>query len=141
MHSHIPRGLALVLTLTSLCFAQSQFNTRPAAPLVRQGDEIVVCGQLFHTSAPVVLWMVPGGYDAYRVEKHFSSPATRPAAATSRATSGPTSRAWRDRQSVSIGYSQRKAPLTDEEVEQTRNGNWTLPMLQDKVDQFVLHYD
>src|SRR5512138_3608278 len=53
--------------------------------LQRRGDEIVVCGQFFHTGAPVVLWMDPGGYDAYRVEPRFaaaSQPATasRPAA-------------------------------------------------------------
>ena len=40
-------------------------------PLARRGDEIVVCGQLFHTTAPVVLWTDPGGYDAYRVERRF----------------------------------------------------------------------
>src|SRR4051812_36601471 len=40
--------------------------------LVRSGDEIIVCGQLFHTGAPVVTWMDPGGYDAYRVETRFT---------------------------------------------------------------------
>lgn len=50
---------------------------RPGRPLERAGDEIVVCGRLVHTGAPVVLWLDPGGYDAYRVECRFS-PATRP---------------------------------------------------------------
>src|ERR1041385_1157199 len=115
--------------------AQSTLTSnRPGMPLVRSGDEIVVCGQLFHTGTPVVLWMDAGGYDAYRLEKHFPTPpATRPA-------SGPTSRPWQ-RDTLRPRYSQRKSPLTDEEVELTRNGNWTLPLLQDKVDQFVLHYD
>jgi hypothetical protein len=36
----------------------------PGTPLKRAGDEIMVCGQLFHTGAPVVLWTDPGGYDA-----------------------------------------------------------------------------
>jgi N-acetylmuramoyl-L-alanine amidase len=151
--------------------ASSSFLTRPGTPVVRLGDEIIVCGQLFHTGAPVVLWLDPGGYDAYRVDKHFEAPAaptTRrtprsttkvareaPPATTQAATTqstttqaatGPTSRTGRggfqrDRESVQARYSSRKAPLTDEEVEQTRNGNWTLPLLQDKVDQFVLHYD
>src|SRR5581483_11143338 len=40
--------------------------------LPRRGDEIVVCGRLFHTGAPVVLWTDPGGYDAYRTEKRFA---------------------------------------------------------------------
>src|SRR5271170_5118968 len=38
----------------------------------RRGDEIVVCGQLFHTTAPVKLWTDPGGYDAYRTERRFA---------------------------------------------------------------------
>src|SRR5579864_2042811 len=38
----------------------------------RKGDEIVAAGQFFHTGTPVVLWMDPGGYDAYRVERRFS---------------------------------------------------------------------
>ena len=40
--------------------------------LKRTGDEIMVCGQLFHTTAPVVLWTDEDGYDAYRVERRFS---------------------------------------------------------------------
>ena len=31
----------------------------------RRGDEIVVCGQRFHTGTPVVLWTDPGGYNGY----------------------------------------------------------------------------
>src|SRR5580658_5599024 len=38
----------------------------------RCGDEIVAAGQFFHTGTKVVLWMDPGGYDAYRVERRFS---------------------------------------------------------------------
>src|SRR5215471_21865816 len=44
----------------------------PGAHESRRGDEIVVAGQFFHTGTPVVLWMDPGGYDAYRVERRFS---------------------------------------------------------------------
>src|SRR4051812_28223055 len=44
----------------------------PGTPLPRAGDEIVVCGQMFHTGAPVVLWMDPGGYDAYRTDRRFA---------------------------------------------------------------------
>src|SRR5215467_1166668 len=40
--------------------------------LPRQGDEIVAAGQFIHIGTPVVLWMDPGGYDAYRVERRFS---------------------------------------------------------------------
>ena len=38
----------------------------------RIGDEIVAAGQFVHTGTRVVLWMDPGGYDAYRVERRFS---------------------------------------------------------------------
>src|SRR5262245_62602821 len=44
----------------------------PGAFSPRLGDEIVVAGQFVHTGTPVVLWMDPGGYDAYRVERRFS---------------------------------------------------------------------
>ena len=40
--------------------------------LARRGDEIMVCGQLYHTTTRVVLWTDPGGYDAYRVEPRFA---------------------------------------------------------------------
>ena len=37
-----------------------------------RGDEIVAAGQFFHTGTKVVLWIDPGGYDAYRVERRFA---------------------------------------------------------------------
>jgi N-acetyl-anhydromuramyl-L-alanine amidase AmpD len=40
---------------------------------------------------------------------------------------------------VAVGT--RSASLTAEEGERVRGGNWTLAMLQEHVDQFVLHYD
>lgn len=36
------------------------------APVPRTGDEIMVCGQLYHTGTPVILWGDVGGYDHYR---------------------------------------------------------------------------
>ena len=45
----------------------------PGDPLSRRGDEISVCGQLFHTGTRVVLWNDPAGYDAYRLEPRFRS--------------------------------------------------------------------
>ncbi len=44
----------------------------PGTPVPRAGDEIMACGQLFHTGAPVVLWTDPGGYDAYRTDRRFA---------------------------------------------------------------------
>jgi hypothetical protein len=34
----------------------TQRAEKPGARLERNGDEIVVAGQMFHTGAPVVLW-------------------------------------------------------------------------------------
>jgi N-acetyl-anhydromuramyl-L-alanine amidase AmpD len=31
--------------------------------------------------------------------------------------------------------------LSDEEFERVRGGGWTLPQLQERIDQFVMHYD
>ncbi|WP_210417934.1 N-acetylmuramoyl-L-alanine amidase [Bythopirellula goksoeyrii] len=100
-------------------------------PNARTGDEIVVCGQFFHTTAPVVLWMDPGGYDAYRVERRFA----------------PLEKAEWDfsREEAKLDtpnrYGIRQDKLTPEQLEQVRGGGWTLPLLQDVVDQFVMHYD
>lgn len=44
----------------------TQAPVAPVSPGERVGDEIMVCGQLFHTGRPVVLWNDAGGYDAYR---------------------------------------------------------------------------
>lgn len=43
---------------------------KPGDPIERRGQEIVVCGQLFHAGTRVVLWTDPGGFDAVRVG-HF----------------------------------------------------------------------
>jgi N-acetylmuramoyl-L-alanine amidase len=38
-------------------------------------------------------------------------------------------------------YSIRKDTLTEGQLEKVRGGGWDLPLLQDVVDQFVMHYD
>lgn len=98
----------------------------------RKGDEIVAAGQFFHTGTPVVLWIDPGGYDAYRVERRFS----------------PIAKAdWEDSHAEVKDltspnrYGMRTRSLSTNEIEQVRGGGWTLPLLQRVVDQFVLHFD
>ena len=119
MISHVSVLLALVVSLGA-CAAE------PGTPLTRCGDEIMVCGQLFHTGARVVLWTDQGGYDAYRVEKRFAPldpPTTSP---------------------VDISgarYGLRRDSLTPDELQRVRGGGWDLPLLQRVVDQFVIHYD
>ena len=100
--------------------------------LPRQGDELVVAGQLLHTGTPVVTWMDPGGYDGYRVERRFAP----------EAESGweKSKEAVKDLRTPAR-YNLRRDGLTPEEIERVRGGGWDLPLLQRTVDQFVLHYD
>jgi N-acetyl-anhydromuramyl-L-alanine amidase AmpD len=97
----------------------------------RKGDEILVCGQLFHTTAPVVLWTDPGGYDAYRVDLRFAP--LREASWKEASERGLLRRPDR--------FGQRQAGLTPEQIERVRGGGWDLPLLQNVVDQFVIHFD
>ena len=99
----------------------------------RTGDEIVVAGQFIHTGTRVVLWMDPGGYDAYRVERRFV-PLDQSSWETSHLAVAELKTPNR--------YSLRKTPLlTAEQLEQVRGGGWDLPLLQQVVDQFVIHFD
>lgn len=145
-HHFLSNALIVVFFAMGLNVAQSQEAEKNAGQLVtstagapklgsrlkRVGDEVVVCGQLFHTTAKVILWTDPGGYDAYRVERRFS-----PFDQSS----------WeRSKELVSSldspnRYGLRKDALSNEQIVAVRGGGWSLPALQKKVDQFVLHYD
>jgi N-acetylmuramoyl-L-alanine amidase len=97
----------------------------------RTGDEIVVAGQFFHTGTPVVLWMDPDGYDAYRVEKRFVPYDESLWEVTKEELDSPNR--------YSLRYKGKH--FTPEQIEQIKSGGWPLDLLQDTVDQFVLHYD
>src|SRR5947208_20144 len=58
--------------LLGLVLPACKTPSTPGSPEKRKGDEMVVAGQLFHTGTKIVLWMDPGGYDAYRVVRRFS---------------------------------------------------------------------
>ena len=118
--------------MLTLALTGCQSLPRPGAHAPRKGDEIVAAGQFFHTGTSVVLWMDPGGYDAYRVERRFS-PYDESAWETSKVAVKALTTPNR--------YGLRKSLLTDEEVERVRGGGWDLPLLQEKVDQFVIHFD
>jgi N-acetylmuramoyl-L-alanine amidase len=105
---------------------------RPGKPEPRTGDEIVAAGQFFHTGTPVVLWMDPGGYDAYRVERRF---------APIEKSDWSNSVAEVKTLKTPNRYSLRQKSLTTNEIERVRGGGWDLPLLQSVVDQFVLHFD
>ncbi len=120
--------LLLLILFTSACNTPKRAGT----PLRRTGDEIVVAGQLFHTGTRVITWMDPSGYDAYRVERRFA-PFDQSSWETSRVAVAALTSPNR--------YGLRKGDLTEAEIERVRGGGWDLPLLQDKVDQFVYHFD
>ncbi len=118
----MPRAFAVSASAALLLAAGC---TRPGDRLGRRGDEIVVAGQLFHTGTPVVLWLDPRGYDAYRARRHFEPAQTMPA---NPASPGDPNR-----------YGARRLPA-DLAGAVAREG-WTLENLRRQVDQFVIHYD
>lgn len=124
---------SLILLLLFFGAGCKSWSSRPGTFESRRGDEIVVAGQLVHTGTRVVLWMDPGGYDAYRVERRFS----------------PYDRSdWKHSQEDEPRYlrspnryGMRLKGLSDVEIERVRGGGWDLPTLQKVVDQFVIHFD
>ena len=79
---------------------------------VTSGDAIVVCGQRLPIDAPVVLWSDPGGCNAYA-----------------------------DAAETRSHFNSRTKGLPPEEAARIDSVGWTLPQLQQRVDQVVLHYD
>jgi len=119
-------AVAMVVGLLAGCAATGT-RLRPGTPLERAGDEIVVCGQLFHTGAPVVVWMDQPCYDAYRVNCRFNPDQAMP---TKPVDSSSPAR-----------YSTFRRHLPPEVAEEVRADGWSLPLLQEWVDLFVIHYD
>jgi len=121
--------LFLVLALRAVAHGDEP-PAKIGEKLARRGDEIMVCGELYHTTTRVVLWSDPGGYDAYRVDPRFAplDPAPPPAGKNS-----PSRRLVR--------YGMRSKALSPDERERVRGGGWDLPLLSRVVDQFVIHFD
>ena len=126
------RFSAVILTVLILTFNGCARLPKPGTHAARAGDEIVVAGQFFHAGAPVILWMDPGGYDAYRVERRFApfeQSGWKESAEANPALTTPNR------------YGLRASGLSWLEREQVRGGGWDLLTLQRTVDQFVIHYD
>jgi len=126
--------LPVIASLLGAALAGGGCHTMPQPGTFepRKGDEIVVAGKFVHTGTPVVLWMDPGGYDAYRVERRFSpydKSDWEHSIAEERSLRSPAR------------YGTRLSHLTPEEIEQVRGGGWDLALLQRTVDQFVIHFD
>ena len=92
-------------------------------------------------------WLDPGGFDAYRTTRRFSPFDRRDWEATVEEMRSGKVKFVTDPQETSpdrygLRYgSKAKEVFTSEELDQVRGGGWSLPMLQEKVDQFVLHFD
>jgi N-acetylmuramoyl-L-alanine amidase len=127
-----PLRLSLLLICAAAFTLAGCHLARPRTFVPRKGDEIVVAGQLFHTGTPVVTWMDPGGYDAYRTERRFSA---------FDESSWEKTKATVKELSAPARFGLRREPLTPEEIERVRGGGWDLPTLRKVVDQFVIHYD
>ena len=119
-------SLVLVALLATMSGCAGPRYGKPGKVVKRLGDEIVVCGQLVHTGAPVVLWMDPGGYDGYRAHQHFNPDEWMP--------SKPVS-------SEPVRFGSWRRHLPPEVAEQVRTEGWNLELLGQWVDLFVLHYD
>jgi N-acetylmuramoyl-L-alanine amidase len=127
---HIRFGLFALAAMAGGSALAGDSKVKVGERVDRRGDEIVVCGQLFHTTAPVKLWTDPGGYDAYRTERRFAPMEVSSFEKTkNQEIDGPNR------------FGMRKVALTPEQLEKVRGGGWDLPLLQDKVDQFVIHFD
>ena len=123
---------ALALLLIACCLPGCARFGQPGTHVPRKGDEIVVAGQMFHSGTRVVLWTDPGGYDAYRVERRFSPLSKSDWKTSSEENHSLTS---------PNRYGLRRSVLSPAEAEEVRGGGWPLPLLQQKVDQFVIHFD
>src|SRR6187551_479485 len=134
---------ALVLLLLTLTIGCVNNRPRTGQMIKRSGDEIMVCGQLVHTGAPVVLWTDPGGYDAYRTERRFVSwdkasfekttrdagtAVTSPSRYNIRFTPASIQPVTRPTTHPSEGGT----PLTPEQFETVRGGGWPLDLLRQK---------
>lgn len=108
------RRVLLALFLALPLRAAQPVAGSPSDPSHRTGDEILICGQLFHTGTKVVLFSDPSGYDG---SKYTGGPVTRPA-------TQPTTQL-----------------AATQPYETLRGPDLTFPELRKHVDQFVLHFD
>lgn len=116
--------LVLASFLTLILVSCSPFP-RSGDALVRTGDEISVCGYLFHTETRVILWNDPGGYDAYRPHRRFD----------------PSEVAPRDQPHRIARYGSFRGGLPDDIATRVAQKGWALQDLRRVVDRIVVHFD
>lgn len=116
---------ALAALLAALPGCGSEPATAPGEPLARAGDEIVACGRFFHTGTPVVLWLDPKGYDAYRTHRHFAPDEEGPRLAPERLAR----------------YGSYRRRLPEDLALRVRREGWTFDDLRRVITQVVIHFD
>ncbi|HHI80579.1 MAG TPA: N-acetylmuramoyl-L-alanine amidase [Planctomycetes bacterium] len=120
-----PSPLAILLLVLALGACRSTPPAlHPGDPHPRLGDEIMVCGQLFHTGTRVVLWTDPGGYDAYRLDLRF-----------------PAETAARKKKPEGARYGSLRRSLPESLKAKAISNRLSVSDLAEQVQQFVLHYD
>jgi len=105
-----------VLALLSACRVVPRVPA-PVVPESAVGDEFVVRGERFAIGTPVVLWFEPGGYDAY------------------------DTRSPREGSAVGLRYRPQRRAQDPALAERVAREGWTLDLLREEVDLFVVHYD
>ena len=138
---------SLCVYVSAVFFWQSELRSQERGLQTRHGDEIMVCGQFYRIGTPVKLWLDPGGFDAYRTDRRFSALEDRK-----------WSRIVEDMKSGKVDFVTKPQEVnpdryglryekdaaqhfTAAEIEQIRGGGWSLDLLRNKIDQFVLHFD
>ena len=114
---------SLLLLITGIAPTRADEPKAGPLPLAQRGEAIVACGQKIPIGTPVILWTDPGGFDAYAPNYE---PSTTPDA---------------PKKARPPGFGTRRNSLTPEQQDEIQRTGWTLPMLQETVDQFVIHYD
>ena len=99
---------------------EPKIDSKPNAP---PGEAIVVCGAKIPIGTRVILWTDPGGHNAY---ERKSSAAHDPKVAE---------------KAASPGFGLRRQGLSEGQLAQIQQSGWTRPLLEQTVDQFVIHYD
>jgi len=114
----------------------------PGEAVYRAGDEIVVCGQLFHTGTRVLTWMDKGGFNAYSPLPSVGTntdvvPALRygnrkVTLQKQSKTKYPSNRLALESSNTTKVTPQKKEVNSEE---------WDLESLREVVHQLVIHYD
>jgi len=109
--------------------------------LPRVGDEVVVCGQLFHTSNRVITWLDRGGFNAYScLPTHAASTSEAPLSmryGCRKVNSGKKQKLCYPGQRLLLEGGAEATPT----MKEVRSEEWELGMLQEAVHQLVVHYD